>query len=508
MSHEPTERHGIAGVTINPTRFPVLFKRFATLLANDFGLHGRGVIEFAPMTVIVHPPGSVDGTHALSFTRDSIFDATASGRRVSFLVEGGRGAKTRRMVIHAATDTQAEAILAALPTRLSAQRERATVEIEDFASRMVANTPRIWVTRSLVWINLGIFVAMIAAGAGVFTPDPQVLVRWGANYGPLTASGEWWRLFTSTFLHFGVLHVGLNMWALRDGGSVAERLLGNWTLLFVYILAGIAGSATSLAWNPNANSAGASGAVFGVYGALLAYVLNRRNGVPFTVMREIRFALVLFLGYSIVVGLTASMIDNAAHFGGLVAGVIGALTLGRPLDARARAATPRWRMALIALTLTALLIAGARIAISVAHEAHEAKRFELLVPGFLASAVQLNAAQHHSLSALTRPGYDRDQLKEQFTEQALRWHQMEQSIAAIELGERSPHQSLRDRLARLAGARARAAELLTEAIDQNDAHKARDAMELLRNGQALEAEIAQTTAKQFAAPRKKGANPP
>lgn len=486
-------------MTINPTRYPVRFKRYVTLLGNQFGLHGAGAIEFTAAAVVVHAPASRsaerDGPQIV-LARDAILDASAAGRRVSFFVQGEPGARPRRMVVHADSDTAAEAILAALPTRLSAQRARATMEIEDFASRMVANTPRVWVTGTLVWINLAVFAVMVVAGAGLFAPDPQVLVRWGANYGPLTASGEWWRLISSMFLHFGVLHVGLNMWALRDGGSVAERLLGNWPLLFVYLLAGIAGSATSLAWNPNANSAGASGAIFGVYGALLAYVLNRRNGVPLTVMREIRFALVLFLGYSVIVGLTTSMIDNAAHFGGFVAGIVGALTLGRPLDARARAAVPWWRMALIGVALTAIVVFGARTAINLAHETHEAKRFELLVPSFITSVARLNAVQQRALTALASQHADRDQIKAQFAEQALHWHRLESSATGIELGDRSSHQPLRSRLVQLANARARAAELLAEAIDQNDAQQARTAIELLRKAQTLEAEIARAVGRQ------------
>lgn len=494
MSFDPPDRR-ISGVTINPTTYAVRFKRFATLLANQFGLSGAGAIEFTPTHVLIHAPGGGASERTgprFALPRTAILDASAYKRRVSFLVESDRDARPRRMVLHAASETQAEAIFAALPTRLSAQRVRATTEAEDFATRMVANTPRIWATQTMVWANLAVFAATVAAGAGLFSPDPQVLVRWGANYGPLTAAGEWWRLFTCMFLHFGVLHVGLNMWALRDGGSVAERLLGNWTLLFIYLLSGIAGSSASLAWNPNANSAGASGAVFGVYGALLAYVLNRRNGVPLTVMREIRFALVMFLGYSVIVGLTSTMIDNAAHGGGFVAGVIGALTLGRPLEARARAAVPWWRMALVSAVLTAMVITGARQAISWAHASHEAKRFELLLPNFVASVGRLNAAQQRALTTLASQRFDRDQLKEQFAEQALHWHQLESSAAKIELGEHSKHQALRARLTQLASTRARAAELLAEAIGQNDAQQARDAMELLRAARELEAQIALT----------------
>jgi rhomboid protease GluP len=107
-----------------------------------------------------------------------------------------------------------------------------------------------------------------------------VQIAWGSNFGPYTTEGEWWRLFTSLFIHFGIAHLLLNMFALTAFGPLVERLFGSVNFLFVYLLAGIAGSLASIAWNPGINSAGASGAIFGILGALMAVQLRAGATIP------------------------------------------------------------------------------------------------------------------------------------------------------------------------------------------------------------------------------------
>ena len=97
------------------------------------------------------------------------------------------------------------------------------------------------------------------------------VLEWGANFGPKTMDGQWWRLFTSMFLHFGIIHIGFNMWVLWNVGRLVERLVGNFGFALLYVVSGLLGSVASLAWNPTTISAGASGAVFGVVGALIGF---------------------------------------------------------------------------------------------------------------------------------------------------------------------------------------------------------------------------------------------
>jgi rhomboid protease GluP len=215
--------------------------------------------------------------------------------------------------------------------------------LADFRLRLAALTRPPRATPVLVGANVLIFAAMAAAGAGILRPDAAVHVRFGSNLGTLTLGGEWWRLATAVFIHFGVLHLVFNMWALWDAGRLVERLYGTARFLLVYAFAGLAGSIASLAWNPAVNSAGASGAIFGVFGALLAFLLDRRNGVPLALVRPLRSSALSFVAFAIAFGAIHPGIDNAAHLGGLAAGAALGALLARPLTPQARAGGDRAR---------------------------------------------------------------------------------------------------------------------------------------------------------------------
>jgi rhomboid protease GluP len=173
-------------------------------------------------------------------------------------------------------------------------------------------------------------------------------VRWGSNYGPYTLAGEWWRLLTSCFIHFGLVHLALNMYALYQTGSTTERLFGRGRFLALYLFAGLTGSLASMVWNPTINGAGASGAIFGVFGGLIAFTLDARNRVPRAVMTEHRNSTLLFAGYSLFYGAVHPNIDNAAHLGGLGGGFLMGWLLARPIDLEARRRASGARLALSA----------------------------------------------------------------------------------------------------------------------------------------------------------------
>ena len=125
-------------------------------------------------------------------------------------------------------------------------------------------TPRCFVTPAIFWLNIIVFVAMVLTGVNLMDPTSADLIQSGANYGPKTLSGEYWRLLTCTFLHIGVIHLACNMWALWNVGFLVERLVGNVAFLVLYLVSGLLGSIASLYWNPDVPSPGASGAIFGV----------------------------------------------------------------------------------------------------------------------------------------------------------------------------------------------------------------------------------------------------
>jgi membrane associated rhomboid family serine protease len=178
------------------------------------------------------------------------------------------------------------------------------------------------VTRIIIAVNVLVYVAM--GLSGVSWTDPSVLqaIRWGANFGPLTLSGQWWRLFTCMFVHFGFLHIALNMWCLRNLAVALEPMMGRLAFSVTYLFSGLAASAVSTAWNPWRASAGASGAIFGIAGAFVSYLVLKKAAIPASLVRQNLRSLAVFIFLNLSIGAASGHIDNSAHVGGLVAGLI------------------------------------------------------------------------------------------------------------------------------------------------------------------------------------------
>jgi membrane associated rhomboid family serine protease len=201
----------------------------------------------------------------------------------------------------------------------------------EFAVRLQGVTPRAWVVPALVAANAVVFAAMVAQGASPLSPSAGDVVAWGANFGPATLGGQPWRLLSSTFLHFGAIHLAMNMLALWNAGRLVERLFGNARFVALYLAAGIFGSSASVLVHPDVVSAGASGAVFGVYGALGGFLLRQQRSIPGPVLAGLRNVAVSFVGYNLLFGFAGRNIDMAAHLGGLAAGFAAGALLARPL---------------------------------------------------------------------------------------------------------------------------------------------------------------------------------
>lgn len=176
-----------------------------------------------------------------------------------------------------------------------------------------------FITPILVDLNILLFVAMVLNGANVLLPDYATLIRWGANFRPVTLEGEWWRLVTCCFLHIGVVHLLVNLYALIYIGLLLEPRLGKARFLAAYLLSGIAASTASLWWHPLTISAGASGAIFGMYGVFLAMLTTRL--VEKSVRQTLLLSIAMFVVYNLMSGLKEG-IDAAAHIGGLVSGLL------------------------------------------------------------------------------------------------------------------------------------------------------------------------------------------
>jgi len=181
-----------------------------------------------------------------------------------------------------------------------------------------------FITPLLVNANILIWLAMIVTGVHWFSPDNESLLSWGANFRPLTLDGEWWRLITNFFLHIGIFHLLMNMYALLYIGVLLEPYLGRTRFVVAYFLTGFAASMTSLWWHDLTISAGASGAIFGMYGVFLAMLTT--NLIEKTTRKSLLTSIGIFVSYNLINGLKGG-IDNAAHIGGLISGIIIGYTI-------------------------------------------------------------------------------------------------------------------------------------------------------------------------------------
>jgi len=176
-------------------------------------------------------------------------------------------------------------------------------------------------TSALTVINIIFFLGvMLTGGTGT-----QNLIDWGAKYGRYIAEGEYWRLVLPMFLHVSFFHMLTNLFGLVIFGSMVERIFGTWNFVVIYLMAGILGNVVSFLAGPNLG-VGASGAVFGILGAFGVYLLLNRRLLG-QMGRQQLTTIGVIVAINVVLGLSISGIDNAAHFGGLLAGGLVALLI-------------------------------------------------------------------------------------------------------------------------------------------------------------------------------------
>lgn len=212
-------------------------------------------------------------------------------------------------------------------------------------------------TTLLVGINVAVLIGMIMTGGlgGAFSG--QNLVRWGANVGPLTMSGEYWRLVTAGFVHGSFPHILFNMWALWSLGQLSEKLFGSWVTFGVYLLTGVGGAMLSIFWNPNQFEVGASGAIFGLAGATLSGIKFGNVSLSAWQKRSITSSLIFFAGFNLYLGAALPGIDNVCHIGGFISGLV----FGIPLAAAAASGKKSFEWMTIVLAALVLAALGSRV---------------------------------------------------------------------------------------------------------------------------------------------------
>lgn len=217
-----------------------------------------------------------------------------------------------------------------------------TSEVRPPRRRLIDEIPKL-ATTSLTWplatvllmaINIAVFAAVTASGISAFSPSSEGLLRWGANYGPVTLGGQYWRLITSEFLHGGFLHLAFNMVSLWILGRMVEKLFGPLITCGLYVATAAGASLLSLSWDPMRLSVGASGAIFGMAGVLISTLYYGKLGMEPEGRRWVLGWVVKIALLNLFYGLRGN-VDNMAHLGGLVTGLLASIFLARTFSSPA-----------------------------------------------------------------------------------------------------------------------------------------------------------------------------
>lgn len=321
--------------------------------------------------------------------RAEIFDIQLAHHRISFDLHPAQGG-SEHVVLKLSGEEDVRRVVELLPAQMTPAFAAERIALTTFKDKLAALTRFTWVTYLLIALNVIVFAAMCGAGVGVMKVDRLAVIGWGSNFGPYTLGNEAWRLITSMFVHFGLLHITFNMIALYAVGRLTERLYGNMRFLALYLFAGLAGSIASVLTHPTINSAGASGAIFGVAGGLLIFVLRFRKELPPSIAARNRSAMWVFIAVNLLDGFRHRGIDNAAHLGGLAGGLLIGAVLARPLESDAR---QRHSFRSVVLASLVACVTLAALAYPLTHIS-EAKREELQFSKLL---VQLSAQEKHAI---------------------------------------------------------------------------------------------------------------
>jgi len=213
------------------------------------------------------------------------------------------------------------------------------------------------VTITLMAINIAGYLGDLLTGGS--------LTQWGGNIGFRTLAGEYWRLVTAAFVHAGLIHIAFNMWCLYSLGRVSERLFGRIPTLLLYLLTGVGGSLLSLAYQPTRFSVGASGAIFGLAGAILIGVKFGDLEISSGEKRSLFGSLVFFIGINFTIGIGGNT-DNMAHLGGFISGLIIGLPMATSFSASKTGAVIR--TAILTAASLLLFLAGRELVTLHGHE--------------------------------------------------------------------------------------------------------------------------------------------
>ena len=224
-----------------------------------------------------------------------------------------------------------------------------------FLNELTSRCKNDYVNKGFIAVNMIIFAIMAFSGVPLENPGALDLIPWGAADGSLITQGENWRLLTGTFLHYGYMHLLMNMFFLWFIGSFCEKLIGHSSYFIVYLTTALGGSLCAYIMAPLSVGAGASGAGFGVYGALLGVIIMLRRQLPAELVQRFKFGTLIFLALNIVEGIRVTEIGLSAHLGGFVCGFFCGLFIADYLVLGARQRR-RQTLLLVLICTGALLV--------------------------------------------------------------------------------------------------------------------------------------------------------
>lgn len=306
------------------------------------GLAQRGILRGAPVrlvTVAAFPMG-VDPRTGRKVVRLAPSEYVPGLRPTTWAVDLARGEvhmpwsfnkpEGADVVQQAARNVSTEE---GLESRDVGELQRMHLErTQAFYQMMQGRQP--YVTYALIAINVGVYLALFGAGS----PTVDALVKYGALVPRLVQHGDWWRLFTSMFLHGSVTHILFNMVSLFAVGTLAERFYGSAKFLGIYLGSGLIAALTSFGWavaqgNLAEPAVGASGAIFGIVGALVTLRFQTSEVIPASLRQRISSSMLVLVAINFAVLYFVAYVDNAAHVGGLIGGM--ALSFLLPVTKRA-----------------------------------------------------------------------------------------------------------------------------------------------------------------------------
>lgn len=341
------------------------------------------------------------------------------------------------------------------------------------------------VTLALLAVNITVFAVMLVHGASLWHGSTGVQLAWGANFGPATQDGQWWRLASALFLHFGVLHLALNMWALWDVGRLVERLLGWPRFVTLYLCSGVVGNLLSLVVQGNqAVSGGASGAIFSLYGALLVLLWRERRQVDRREFRWLFGAAAAFTVISLVMGLLLPGIDNAAHIGGLLSGALLGRMLALPWPHAGRR-TPNARWWSAGLWTLAVVTLATHIP-APTYRMGEELRAQAAIQQFLKDDRRISSRWDSILEAARRDGLPFDQLAGRIDADVTADYQRAlEQLSALNLDAAAPSAQALKALRKYAALRTEASRALTQGLRSRNPEAIRQALESARRAKEL-----------------------